>query len=361
MAKGSHLIVVLAAWLAIVLPGCGLAAPRTADESIALAQAIQDLVAAEYALDSAEADYRSAREEGSLGPQEKADFEGFLRSLRQSVNRACGRVDNLGGKLSGHESHCVQARASAPVSAPEGAMTRREQVAAVDAELQAAVADFDKMLLREQMELEASAPNPNAQGGSSGGGGASGGGGGQGQQGQQGAQGGAQGQQGQQGGAQGQQGQQGGGQGQQGMQGIRSAPSMPGEMGSQQGQQGSQGSQGQQGQSGQQGQAGQQGQQGQSGQQGQAGQQGMQGQQGQQGQASAGTGSGRSAQDGNGRRGSIGPPGGGAAAPIPADIPDPQDDDIVAQQLREAAENEPDPELRERLWEEYRRYKESQG
>jgi hypothetical protein len=40
------------------------------------------------------------------------------------------------------------------------------------------------------------------------------------------------------------------------------------------------------------------------------------------------------------------------------DIPDGQDDDIVARQLREAAEQETDPELKERLWEEYRKYKE---
>ena len=33
------------------------------------------------------------------------------------------------------------------------------------------------------------------------------------------------------------------------------------------------------------------------------------------------------------------------------------DDDIVARQLREAAENETDPEMREKLWAEYRRYK----
>ena len=37
--------------------------------------------------------------------------------------------------------------------------------------------------------------------------------------------------------------------------------------------------------------------------------------------------------------------------------PDEGDDDIVARQLREAAENETDPVLREKLWEEYRRYK----
>lgn len=42
---------------------------------------------------------------------------------------------------------------------------------------------------------------------------------------------------------------------------------------------------------------------------------------------------------------------------IPPDIPDGKDDDIVARQLREAAENEQDPELREKLWDEYRKYK----
>lgn len=42
---------------------------------------------------------------------------------------------------------------------------------------------------------------------------------------------------------------------------------------------------------------------------------------------------------------------------IPDDIPSPQGDDIVAKQLREAAMAEQDPELREKLWEEYKRYK----
>ena len=46
-----------------------------------------------------------------------------------------------------------------------------------------------------------------------------------------------------------------------------------------------------------------------------------------------------------------------AVGPIPADLPDGRDDDIVARQLREAASKENDPVLREKLWEEYRRYK----
>lgn len=46
-----------------------------------------------------------------------------------------------------------------------------------------------------------------------------------------------------------------------------------------------------------------------------------------------------------------------AVAETPEDIGPGNDDDIVAQQLREAALSETDPELREKLWEEYRRYK----
>jgi hypothetical protein len=42
---------------------------------------------------------------------------------------------------------------------------------------------------------------------------------------------------------------------------------------------------------------------------------------------------------------------------IPDDIPDATDDDIIARQLREAAMQETDPELKEKLWDEYKRYK----
>jgi hypothetical protein len=55
-----------------------------------------------------------------------------------------------------------------------------------------------------------------------------------------------------------------------------------------------------------------------------------------------------------------GGPGGRPGTPAssqPPDLPDGSDDDVVARQLREAAEKEQDPELRRRLWEEYRRYK----
>ena len=47
----------------------------------------------------------------------------------------------------------------------------------------------------------------------------------------------------------------------------------------------------------------------------------------------------------------------GATGQIPQNVPDARDDDIIARQLREAAMSETDPVLREKLWDEYRRYK----
>ncbi len=40
----------------------------------------------------------------------------------------------------------------------------------------------------------------------------------------------------------------------------------------------------------------------------------------------------------------------------PEDIPSGRDDDVVARQIRELAMSEPDPELREAIWDEYRKY-----
>jgi hypothetical protein len=52
------------------------------------------------------------------------------------------------------------------------------------------------------------------------------------------------------------------------------------------------------------------------------------------------------------------PIGGGAqGVQVPPDVGDGAGDDIVARQIREAAMSETDPELREKLWDEYRRYK----
>ena len=49
------------------------------------------------------------------------------------------------------------------------------------------------------------------------------------------------------------------------------------------------------------------------------------------------------------------------AGGIPEDVGEGRDDDIVARQIREAALKEKDPALREKLWQEYRKYKNQQA
>ena len=119
---------------------------------------------------------------------------------------------------------------------------------------------------------------------------------------------------------------------------------------------------------GREGSAGGSGAEGTEGQEGQEGREGQEGQEGQESGGASGTGSegseGGDVAAGSGTQGGGGGVGGGAKGgsgprDVPADIPDGRDDDIVARQLREAAMKEMDPELRERLWEEYRKYKQS--
>jgi hypothetical protein len=65
----------------------------------------------------------------------------------------------------------------------------------------------------------------------------------------------------------------------------------------------------------------------------------------------------KSEKEGKSKEGSSGgatSSGSGAAA---TEIPDGSDDDIVARRLRKAAEQETDPELKEKLWKEYVEYK----
>jgi hypothetical protein len=65
---------------------------------------------------------------------------------------------------------------------------------------------------------------------------------------------------------------------------------------------------------------------------------------------------------GGGQGGDARPPGGAdmprntVKYPPPANIPSGDNDDVVARQLREAAMRESDPALREKLWDEYRKY-----
>ncbi len=72
----------------------------------------------------------------------------------------------------------------------------------------------------------------------------------------------------------------------------------------------------------------------------------------------SGTQTGKAGGDGAPGAGGTGKRTGQTRAGVPdGQLPPPEDDDIVARQLREAAEKETDPELKKKLWEEYWKYK----
>jgi len=77
----------------------------------------------------------------------------------------------------------------------------------------------------------------------------------------------------------------------------------------------------------------------------------------QSGAGSSANSTGQGGGDSSGGTPAAGGSGGGSGAPVPSDVGDGNDDDIVARQLREAAMKEEDPALREKLWQEYRDYK----
>jgi hypothetical protein len=227
------------------------------------------------ALKAAEQDYRVQRELNSMSEQEAADYASYVAGLQRRVFEDCAALIRSGSEF--------PADLPCPVIVPpvtqsadiaiQKEQTPEEQIAAMDAMLNAGLGAYDERLLREQERIKAATPNNNAGGD----GGYAGGGAGDASNGSDG--------------------------------------SSDGDAGNTDQQADSTGE------------------------------------------------AGRQTEDGNAqqRRGPVDNSEGAGAAgqdkDVPADIPDGSDDDIVARQLREAAERETDPELKAKLWDEYRRYK----
>ncbi len=241
-------------------------------------------------------EFESLLADGRMSAAEIADFEDYLLRLGSTVDEQRRVVANLEGV--GSESASGSPRNSdqaAPLPADfDRGQTDEEKIALLDAELGNSLFEFDEKLLREQKEI-AEKPRSASTGES-------------GDDPERGD------------GASGNTGQAGNGQGEK----------AEGEAG------------GESGSTGRESAAGGTEQDGESKQQAGAGEQG-EGAEGDAQVASAG-----GAGDAGRHAGKVS---------TPPDIPDGKDDDIVARQLREAAENEQDPELREKLWEEYRKYK----
>jgi len=271
---------------------------------------VERLRAEHAALQEAEVDFRLRRARGQLSAGEADDYQAYLDRLRQRVADDCVALERSGISPVPPDLPCAEIGAPGPAPAaidPGHEHTDAERIAALDAELETALGEFDEMLLREQERVKAARPHS---------GGAFGGGAGADGE----AAGGADGA--------------GAGAGQGGDEGdgsTGSGTSGDGRDGSASGTRAGEGS-GTDGAS-----------------------------DGSAGAGGAGAGEGSAGGGRAGGQGGAGTPDGRGAHGRPADIPDGSDDDVVARQLREAAEKETDPELKAKLWDEYRRYKRGTG
>lgn len=218
------------------------------------------------ALVAAEGDFRARRESGGLAGAEATDYAAYVARLKRRVIQDCVALSRSGVPLP-EDLPCPAALP--PLAQPaaidqQAEQTRGEQIAILDAELNAGLGEYDERLLREQERVKAATPLPDEIRSGSGGG-------------------------------------QGGDSGGEGADAGGDNGTGSGDTGADAGEQSPAGAHSQ----------------------------------------GAGTG-GRAQQSG-----SRPPPG----------TPDGSNDDVVARQLREAAEQETDPELKKKLWEEYRKYK----
>jgi len=268
-----------------------------------------------FALDSARQTALDEIVGTSLSQGEIDDYKDFIVYLNTRIVNYCMELTEQGGEATVEGLPCpdISTMGNAeevqvpteetyiylPVSEPAETHTQAEKTASMDKQLFAALADFDELLLKEEEKVSARVPSQReagsaSQNGTSGSGGAYG-------------ETGSAGQNGTSGGASGETGESGQGSGDQDGSGTTSADA--GESSS---------SSAQSGQT-----------------------------------AQGGTTSGAHSNVGAGNadidHSAYGAPGG--------KLPPPQDDDIVARQLREAAEKETDPELKKKLWEEYWKYK----
>ena len=234
----------------------------------------QSILALDSAWTRANSDLQAKKQANTLSDSERKDYAKFITYLSSRMDYYCHLLKTEGGDEAATDLPCADFTGARPDTEQPPAMTRNEQVAALDKSLDEALGEFDEQLLAEEERLAGRTPAERESGRGYGG----------------------------RGGA--------GGSGQHGP-----------------GQQGGSGSSGSTGND-------------------QSQSTGTQGQGSEKSSSGAGAGSGTTSSE---------------------ERDDPRTgtqeiesgyDDIVARQLREAAEKETDPELKKKLWEEYRKYKE---
>jgi hypothetical protein len=133
-----------------------------------LTRALEDLQNSDAAWRSQEAKYRQQRVSGGLSAEEASEYAEFVASLHRQKLENCETVRRLGGNKALTGFDCVREGFSggAPAAAalsPEDARTNSEKVEDLDAELKRLEAELDEEL--QQKQLENSSREQNSQAG----------------------------------------------------------------------------------------------------------------------------------------------------------------------------------------------------
>ena len=296
-----------------IFPGSAVAAPPSIDT---LRREI-------VILDHARSNVVSELEKGTISKHSRRDYSRYIQYLDTRITELCAQTVQLGSFTATADLPCPPPDSLLPGFQIPEAGSSDTRIRAADQSLLESLGDFDEFLAEEQRKVMAKRPEaagsaPSEPGASSGMAGRSGGAGGS---------------QGQGGGESPGAMRNGGLNGNEGSEQMQTGEESGQESGEYQGETARE--------------TGPQG--GMTGVQGKGGSRATRGMQGNQGQAHGSTGS-QPGTVAGGRKGVKGQEGNESIY---------ADDDIVARQLREAAEKETDPALKKKLWEEYRRYKEA--
>ncbi len=123
-------------------------------------QLLEQLRLDHSALVAAESDFREHRARGSLIGVEAADYAAYIARLVKRVAESCVELARTGSPLPA-DVECPASPFPVIQEAPidqRAEQTRAEQIAALDAELNAGLWNFDELLLREQERVRAAAP-----------------------------------------------------------------------------------------------------------------------------------------------------------------------------------------------------------
>jgi len=159
MRLGIFINRVLLGALLLALPGPASSETPTAE----LARARQDLRIANDEWRQQEAAFRKARTEGRVKGTELDDFAAFVAGLRVRLLRQCEITRNLGGEAAVKGYDCIEIKAAGgrPVTEIATASPRTEEEKAGDAKarLDALEAEIDEALLKRQLEIRNNAAN----------------------------------------------------------------------------------------------------------------------------------------------------------------------------------------------------------